>query len=258
MKILSYLSAILLGVPAVLSAAQQAPEINYDTIRFQKLVTAVRISEPITIDGRLDEPAWSRATPAGDFIQWSPFHGEPAAEPSEVFVLYDDDNLYVGFVSYDSDIDHMVVNELREDFNFNDTDGITVLIDSLNDDRSGFIFGTNPAGAKRDIQISNDNSLNNDWDGVWEVEVSVEEDRWVAEYIIPFKTLRFTKDEMQEWGLNLSRRVLRLNEESLWTPVPIRSRVTRVSLAGRMDGLDNIRQGKGLETGFEVRRVDLA
>lgn len=254
MRVLLYALPVLflLPQPAVSSplsqgAPSQEPAIDYDTIRFQQLVTAVRISEPITIDGHLDEPAWSRATPAGHFIQWSPFHGQPSAEPSEVSILYDDSNLYVGWVSYDSDIEHMVVNEIREDFNFNDTDGITVLIDSLNDDRSGFIFGTNPAGAKRDMQIANDNSINGDWDGVWDVEVSVEDDRWVAEFSIPFKTLRFSQDQMQEWGLNLSRRVLRLNEESLWTPVPIRSRVTRVSLAGRMDGLEGIRQGMNLK-----------
>jgi hypothetical protein len=246
MKALICLAVLLVTVPA--ASAQQAPEeIDYDTIRFDRNVTAVRTTAPIALDGRLDEPAWQTVAPAGNFIQWSPFHGEPAQEPSDVYFLYDDSNLYVGFVSFDSQIDRMVVNELREDFNFNDTDGITVLIDSLNDDRSGFIFGTNPAGAKRDMQITNGTSINNDWDGVWEVEVSVYDDRWVAEFEIPFKTLRFSQAEVQEWGLNLSRRVLRLNEESLWTPVAIRSRVTRVQLAGQLDGLEDLSQGMNLK-----------
>jgi Domain of unknown function (DUF5916) len=235
---------LLLAAPLLAQTAEDP--IDYDTVRFDRNVTAVRTNTPVTIDGRLVEPDWALSTPARDFIQWSPFHGEPAAEPSEVYFLFDDEAIYVGFVCFDSDIEHIVVNEIREDFNFSDTDGVTILIDSLDDDRSGFIFGTNPVGAKRDMQISNGTSINGDWDGVWEVEVTVQPDRWVAEFAIPFKTLRFSQADMQTWGLNLSRRVLRLNEESLWTPVPIRSRVTRVSLAGQLDGLEGLNQGMNL------------
>jgi hypothetical protein len=97
MRILWFLVLGVLVAPTAAVSRQTAPdEIDYDTIRFEKNITAVRTTEPIAIDGRLDEPAWQTATPADNFIQWSPFHGEPAGEPSEVFVLYDDANLYVG------------------------------------------------------------------------------------------------------------------------------------------------------------------
>jgi hypothetical protein len=140
-----------------------------------------------------------------------------------------------------------VVNELREDFQFNESDSISIYLDSLHDRRSGFALSANPAGARRDSQIANDSQFNNDWDGVWDVRVRRTDDAWYAEFMIPFKTLRFSPGQVQEWGLNISRRVLRRNEESFWSPLPIRYTGARVSLAGTLKGLQNISQGRNLK-----------
>jgi hypothetical protein len=96
--------------------------------------------------------------------------------------LYDDDNLYVGVNMWDKDIERRVVNELKEDYAFRDTDGVSVVLDTLGDNRSGFTFGTNPAGARRDGQLFNDGGLNQDWDGVWDVKVSIDERRFNITY----------------------------------------------------------------------------
>jgi hypothetical protein len=227
--------------------SRAAIAIDYETARLTKVVTAVRIREKITIDGYLDEPAWQLASPATDFTQWGR-PGLPATNKSEVRFLYDDDNLYVGFDCWDKDIAHRVVNELREDFNFRATDGVSVYIDSLHDRRSGFMVGTNPVGARRDSQISNDGNSNNNWDGVWDVKVSVDERGWIAEFVIPFKTLRFSNAPEQEWGLNLSRRILSLSEEDVWAPIPIRFGCCfKVSLAGTLRGLENLNPGRNLK-----------
>ena len=220
-------------------------EIDYETARFEKVVTAVRIDETITLDGVLDEPAWQSATPASDFTQWAR-PGVPATNTNEVWFLYDEDNLYVGWKAGDQDSENVVVNELREDFFFRDSDGVSVIIDSLHDESSGFLFGTNPAGARRDSQISNDGDLfNGNWDGVWDVEVTVDEAGWIAEYRIPFKTLRFSNAPQQVWGLNLSRRVLNISEENQWAPMPIRySCCQKMSLAGTLVGIENINPGQ--------------
>ena len=85
-----------------------------------------------------DEPAWQLAAPATDFVQWQPSTGELSQERTEVYILYDDENLYFGYVSYDSVPDRMTVNDLREDFTFSGTDSIGIVIDSLDDDRSRF------------------------------------------------------------------------------------------------------------------------
>ena len=186
-------------------------------IRLSRVVTAIRVDEAINVDGRLDESAWKQALPASDFLQWSPRHGEPSPERTEVRFLYDKDNLYVGFTNYDSDMAHVLVKELKEDFNFQESDNVGVAFDSLHDRRSAFSFGVNVAGAKRDQQIANDSQFNMDWDGVWDAKVSRSDEAWYAELIpIPFKTLRFSDSPAQEWGVNLNRRILRRNEESMW------------------------------------------
>jgi len=225
----------------------QAVAIDHDAIRLTRIVTAVRIAEAITLDGRLDEPAWQQAAPGTDFIQKFPDNGAPSTERTEVRFLYDDDNLYVGFICFDSDPARLLIKDLREDFEFNATDLVQVFIDSLHDKRSGFAFSVNPAGAKRDTQVANADRTNQDWDGVWDAKVSRDDEAWYAEYAIPFKTLRFSNAPSQEWGVNASRKVLHKNEETNWAPVPIRYSGTRADQAGTLRGLENIRQGRNLK-----------
>src|SRR5688572_31222150 len=90
-------------------------EVDYEAIRGTKIITALRIAEPITLDGRLEEPGWNTAERGADFFQKFPSNGAPATEPTEFRVLYDDDTLYVGVTATDSQPDRMVVKELRED-----------------------------------------------------------------------------------------------------------------------------------------------
>jgi hypothetical protein len=241
------LIVVLLVVCPAYSQRAPAPPIDYATAHLDRIATAVRINEEIKLDGLLEEPAWRLAIPAANFVRWRPSPGEPAGEPTEVYFLYDDDNLYVGFICHDSDPSKIRVNDLREDFSFTGNDGVALVIDSLNDDRSGFLFGANPAGAKRDAQVSNDSAYNWDWDGVWDVRVSRNSEGWLAELRIPFKTLRFSGSSTQEWGLNINRHILRFSEESQWSPLPVRYTFSRISLAGTLRGLENIRQGRNLK-----------
>ncbi len=246
MKCCTAILAICVAAPAAFSQGARPPAIDYDTAHLSHVITALRVTEKITLDGKLEEPAWSQAVPASNFIQRTPRTGEPSRERTEARFLYDGENFYAGITCYDSDAGHMVINELKEDFAFNDTDGVTLVIDSLNDRLSGFNFVTNPAGAKRDVQVSNDTQSNPDWDGVWDVKVTRNNEGYVIEYMIPFKTLRFSKSETQEWGINVSRRILRLNEESHWSPLPLRFAV-KMSMIGHLKGLEGIRQGRNLK-----------
>jgi len=239
-------TALLVLANAVLLS--QTPTIDYEAIRQTKIVTALRISEKITVDGQLEEPAWQQALPARDFIEQRPRTGQPASEKTEVRFLYDDDNLYVGAICFDSDMAHSVVHELKEDFNFGQSDLLNVHFDTLHDRRSAFSFGVNPAGAKRDQQLQNDGDLTNiDWDGVFDVKVSRNDESWIAEFVIPFKTLRFSNEPIQEWGVNITRFVLRSNSESSWAPVPLRYRTSRVSFSGTLKGLENLHPGRNLK-----------
>ena len=221
--------------------------IDYETAHLSLILSAVRITETITLDGRLDEPGWNLATPATNFVQRQPRPGEPSHERTEVRVLYDDENLYVGYYCFDSEPGNMIINGLEEDFAFTQSDSVVLDIDSLHDRQSGFEFATNPAGAKYDTQFFNNGAISNpDWDGVWDVKTSRTGDGWIAEFMIPFKTLRFSESPSQEWGFNVGRRILRVNEVGSWAPIPTRYTSQRVALAGTLKGLEGIRQGRNL------------
>jgi hypothetical protein len=228
-------------------AAAQLSEAEFETIRMNKVINAVQITEPITLDGQLDEPVWQTAQPATDFYQKLPRNGTPASERTEVRFAYDEDNLYVGVTAFDSDPDRLLIKDLREDFDFGTTDLIQIFIDSLRDGRSGFTFVVNPAGARRDTQVSNNGTTNQDWDGVWDAKVSRNEKAWFVEYMIPFRTLRFSQSSTQEWGLNVTRKIMHRSEENNWAPIPLRYQGTRAALAGTLRGLEGVRQGRNLK-----------
>jgi hypothetical protein len=227
---------------------QDAPAIDFATARLARIAHAVRVSERITLDGHLDEEAWQRVEPATNFVQWEPRPGALASEPTEVRFLFDDDNLYVGARCWDSDSARLTVHELREDFESREEDVFAIFIDSMHDLQSGFSFWTNPSGARRDVQIFQDDSQRSvDWDGVWDVKVTTDPKGWVAEFVIPFKTLRFSREPRQTWGLNMLRRVKRKNEDSYWSPLPRRIRTMRPSMSGTIDGFEGIRKGRNLK-----------
>jgi hypothetical protein len=231
-------------------ATPSAPvPIDYETARFDRVFRATRTTAPIVIDGLLDEPAWTTAQPATDFVQVQPRTGERAVDQTEVRVLYDDVNLYVAARCFDSSPKDIRINTLAEDFESNNTDMFGFVIDSLNDRVSGFEFFINPAGARHDAQIFRDGELTNiDWDGVWEVATTIDELGWTAEVVIPFKTLRFSSADEQQWGFNAVRRVRRSNEDSTWSPLPLRIRsITRTSWAGMVRGLEGVRQGRNVK-----------
>ena len=248
------LICLALAVPSSSSAQTAAPPasiapIDYDTAHLSRILQAVRADGPIVLDGRLSEASWSRAVPATDFTQRQPRTGAPASQETEVRILYDDDNLYIGAICHDTEPSRIVMTDLREDFGTYDNDTIGFTIDSLHDRRSAFNFIVNPAGAKFDSQSAHDgDQVNTDWDGVWDVRTTMIERGWVAEIVIPFKTLRFTRMAAQEFGLNISRRLRRNNEDAQWAPLPRRfNSFVRPSFAGTLRGLDDLKPGRNLK-----------
>ena len=213
-----------------------------------KRVSAVYIQAKIVIDGRLDEPEWGLAEAATDFVQQDPLMGSPGTERTEVRLLYDNDYLYVGVYCLDSAGERgLVVNDIRRDYTSFQNDHFALVLDTFDDDRNSFLFGTNPKGAKRDAQFGGDGANNNfDWDGAWHVKTQITESGWQVEIAIPFKTLRFREGQNGTWGVNFVRRIRRKNEVAHWSPIPRPYRLSRVSLAGTLEGLGGIRQGRNL------------
>ncbi len=207
---------------------------------------ATRTVTEISIDGRLDERVWSTGVPIAEFVQSKPNTGAPATENTLVRILYDDKNLYVGAICYESDPDRITVTSLERDFQTLNSDIFGISLDTFLDRRNGFIFWVNPRGAIRDAQAFDDSRTRNDaWDGIIDVKTTVADSGWVVEMAIPWTTLRFSaSQDQQTWGLNLNRRIRRKNEDVYWSPLGEREYIHKMSRAGTLRGLEQIRAGR--------------
>lgn len=229
-----------LGLPGILWAQDsQTPP---------KLVTATFTESKIIIDGELNEPAWQTAGLATDFIQKDPSEGKPASERTEVRILYDHENLYFGFYCYDRTPGEIIIRDITRDFDLPQQDDAGIILDTFNDRRTGFGMGTTPGGGQHDLQVLDETrDVNRNWDAVWYVKTRVQKDGWTAEFAIPFKTLRFSKEEDPVWGIQFFRRIRRRNEISYWTAIPRRYSGWLVSFSGELRGLKGIQQGRNLK-----------
>ena len=204
-------------------------------------------AEEIRLDGILDEAAWARARPIGPLLQRDPKEGAPASESTEVRVLEDADNLYLGITCYDRTPSAIVSTQLARDADLEVDDQITVVIDPFLDHRNGFFFRVNPAGARADGQISNNaQELSYEWDGIWDARTRITDAGWVAEIVIPFKSLRF-KPGQEVWGFNIERQIKRLQEHDRWASPRHDAWISNLAAAGQLSGFAGLRQGLGLD-----------
>jgi len=212
------------------------------------IMAAFYISSPIKLDGNLDEPAWKSAQPATNFKQREPNNGAPATERTEIRILYDQNNLYIGILCFDSQPDKIIANSLVRDSDLEGDDKLTIAIDTYLDHRTGFVFATNPNGARLDAyQYAPERRPNSNWNGVWDVRAKITHRGWQAEIVIPFKTLRFANLSKQNWGINFQRIIRRKNEEDLWSGYAYNEGITYLSSAGELHGLINIKRGHQIE-----------
>ncbi len=196
---------------------------------------AVRLADPIRLDGVLDEAAWSGSGASG-FVQAEPSEGLPASERTEVWVAYDERRLFIAAHLYDSEPDRLVVNDIRKDFDEFSQDAFSVILDTFRDGRNGYVFLTNPEGARGDRQIANEGrEINASWDAIWRVETRETDDGWTVEMEIPFRAIRSA--DIDAWGINFSRSIRRRNEVAYWAPIPRKYNLMRLSLAGSLTGL---------------------
>ena len=185
-------------------------------------VRAVRVSEPLSIDGALDEGVYRDILPAGGFLQTEPSAGTLATQQTDVWVLFDDDNLYISARCWDSAPEsEWVANEMRRDnTGIFQGDSLGILLDTFYDRRNGIIFNTNPISARMDAQMFDERTYNGDWNPIWETRSGRFEGGWTVEMAIPFKSMRYRPGRAQVWGLNVRRTVRHLNEASYLAPLP--------------------------------------
>ena len=211
----------------------------------EKKVQAVKITGAPRIDGNLDEPIWVNAPVAENFIQNFPTYGLTATQKTVVKILYDNSAIYIGTYLYD---DPSLIRKqitARDAEQQSDVDFFSVFFDTYNDQQNGFQFLVTSANVQTDARLgpnlggSFGQYGDKTWDGVWESNVGMKSDGWIVEMKIPYISLRFSKKEVQDWGLQLLRSVRRTNETSFWSPVDPKVNGF-VNQFGNLKGLQNI------------------
>jgi hypothetical protein len=213
------------------------------------------------VDGRVSEEVWQQANTFSEFTQQDPIEGAPATERTELRLLFTATHVYVGVICFD-DPSRIIQSQSRRDASLNETDSVTLVFDTFNDNQNGFVFGTNPVGIEYDGQVSREgqtsgisapgatgggggtnqqrggiSSFNPNWDGDWVVRAQVTERGWEAEMAIPLKTLRYTTGTNMTWGFNAMRNIRHKNEQVYLSPIPRGYNIYRVSLAAKLTGL---------------------
>jgi hypothetical protein len=206
---------------------------------------AERADGPIVVDGRLEEPAWASASLAGGFLQRDPNQGEPATEPTDLRLAFDDHALFVGARLHDREADRIVRQLNRRDA-VPEGDSFTLYLDPQRDRRTGVVLQVSAAGVQRDAALYDDNFEDDSWDAVWESAVSVDASGWTVEMRVPFSQLRFPTAPGHAWGVN-ARRVVHRKNESSWLVLVPKNESGLASRMAPLGGLDGIAPGRHLE-----------
>jgi len=209
----------------------------------------------LTIDGKLNDPAWMKANWQDDFIQYEPSEGKNPGQKTEFAILLDENFIYAGFRCWDTSPDSIVQRLTQRDQI--DGDLVAFQIDSYNDKRTAFSFFLSASGSKQDFLISNDGeNEDNTWDPIWVAKTSRDSLGWYAEFRIPLTQLRFEGNAEQTWGMQIGRMLFRKQEVSIWQPSS-KKNAGWVSQFGELKGLKNLKSKKIADiTPYAVARTD--
>ncbi len=235
---------LLIGLFATPAAAQEppaSPEAVTRDAQGHATLRTTRLTAPLTFDGRLDDPIYSSVPAASGFVQQEPAEGAPASDKTELWVFFDDQNIYVGARLWETHPERRVTSDMRRDAsNLYNNDHIGVLFDTFDDRRNGFGFSSNAQGGMFDWQVTNEQPSNN-WNGLWDVKTADFDRGWTVEFVIPFRSMRF-KEGSREWGVNVRRMVRWRNELTFLSQVPVewgRRGLSKVSSVGTLVGLES-------------------
>ena len=173
----------------------------------------------VKIDGLADDEVWKGTDVAKDFFMVLPMDIDKATDKSEIRMTYDDTNIYLIATFYNSVPGRYFVESMRRDFSFGKNDNFLLFLDPFNNQTTGFTFGSNAAGAQWDGTMFAGGNVDLNWDSKWISEVTRDDEKWVFEMALPFKSIRY-EDGVKEWGINFSRLHLASSEKSSWTPIP--------------------------------------
>ena len=218
----------------------RAPAVAARDAEGRMTLRAVRLAEPLAIDGVLDERFYRDVPALSDFVQVEPVEGAPATEQTEIWLAFDDDNVYVSGRCRDSAPESQwVVNELRRDnFGIAQNEYIDIVLDTFYDRRNAVNLTVNPLGGRMDGQITDERDYSADWNPVWSVRAGRFDGGWTFESAVPFKSLRYRPGRTQVWGFNVTRKVRWKNELSALVPLPISRGIMLISQAATVVGIE--------------------
>jgi len=219
---------VALGVSTARAAAQAADgtaptpaPVQWHDPAGRVVVRATRISTPPRIDGVLDDGVYGTVPAVSGFIQQDPVEGALATEQTDVWLLFDDDTLYIAARCHDSQPHRIIANDMRRDGrNVSQNDNLSIALDTFHDRRNGYEFLLNAVGGAWDTQVTDERDANRDWNTIWRTRSARDPGGWSVELAIPFRSLRYRGSGPQTWGINVRRNVRWKNEISFLNPVP--------------------------------------
>jgi hypothetical protein len=212
----------------------------------QSLHVAALPRNSIVLDGRLDEPGWSRADSISSLTEVEPNEGAKPALPTIVKVVTTGNAIVIGVKAFDNEPSRIVSYARERDTSLGDEDHVKLVLDTYLDGRSGYVFEINPTGARRDaLVVEQGEDENSSWDAVWEAVTARDANGWTAEISIPLSSILF-QSGLTTWGFNFERRIQRLQENDRWASPLQDIQLTQTSRAGLLTGLTNLDIGLGL------------
>ena len=230
------ISAALLMLP-LCAEAQEVVDLEGKRIQINFTDT------PPRIDGDITDEAWKNATKITDLHQMQPFEYRAASESTEIYIIYGEDAIYVGFFAEDSEPENITRNVLDPGGALRFEDKVTLIIDPFNNQRSGYQFQVNPNGVRSEAIYLTGTRPSFDWEGIWNAAAKVVENGWTGEMEIPFKSISFDPNN-DLWGVNFYRHVQRKQEVMAWYSL---NGDGHPATSGKMSGITRATQGIGLD-----------
>ena len=210
-----------------------------------RAIVVPKFAQAVVIDGRPDEEAWKNAAVFKDFVQTSPGDNIPASKPTDMYMMYDEKNLYVAFKCWD-DKDKIRASVAKRDDVWGE-DNVRLWLDTYNDQRRAYVIGFNPLGIQQDGIFTEGRGADFSVDIVMESKGVIEDWGWSVEAKIPFKSLRYSAGKGKMWGFNAARNIDRFNDEfDQWLPDD-RNVSGFLIKHGKITGLDGIKYEHTLE-----------
>ena len=212
--------------------------IDLEAVNEPKKAKALRINHTLHIDGEIKEEEWRNAEPASQFLQQEPDLGAPSRFNTEVYIQYDNQNIYVAAKMHDPEPDK-ILKELSPRDNVENADQFVIFFDPFLSGLNGFLFGVSASGVQTDAIVS-DHDDDDSWNAVWDSRVKINHEGWSVELKIPYSALRFPKLQVQEWGLQCKREIRRFRETSFWNYIDPNTEGW-VQQSGRLLNLESIK-----------------